>query len=264
MIGSVEVMKQDQHEKKVVVYAGNKAVYEEMITAAKSLLMHNKIDEVWFLAEHDREDFPYYIPDCIHVMNIKDQTIFPKNGPNMKTRFSYVVLMRAAFHKLFPDYHKILSLDIDTVVIGDITGLWDIDISDYYFAACEEPDCRKGNKYEKKPEFYKNQYMYFNAGVAMYNLDKLRDGTGDEGIKLLNEKEWYSVEQDTYNLVCNGKILDISSDYNSTTWCKPAKKPLIIHYAGTPTKEWNKVSLTTYFKLKTWDEVMDANSRLKG
>ena len=59
-------------------------------------------------------------------------------------------------------------------------------------------------------------------------------------------------------------ILDISSDYNSTTWCKPAKKPLIIHYAGTPTKEWNKVSLTTYFKLKTWDEVMDANSRLKG
>lgn len=38
---------------RVVVYAGDRNVYPDMLTATKSLLMHNRIDKVYLLIEDD-------------------------------------------------------------------------------------------------------------------------------------------------------------------------------------------------------------------
>lgn len=46
-----------------------------------------------------------------------------------------MVLLRAAYANIFWQYDRILSLDVDTIVVDDISGLWDIDLEDNYLAA---------------------------------------------------------------------------------------------------------------------------------
>lgn len=57
----------------------------------------------------------------------------------MKNRCSYMVLLRVVFTKIFPHLDKILTIDNDTIVKHNISELWDIDMTDYYFAGTTEP-----------------------------------------------------------------------------------------------------------------------------
>lgn len=225
---------------RIVVYAGDRNVYPDMLTATKSLLMHNRIDKVYLLIEDD--DFPVQLPKCVKTINVSGQKYFPPDSPNVACRFSYMALMRAVLAGVLPDCDMVLSLDIDTIVVDDISELWDLPMDDYYFAAVPEPTCRKGERNQKKrPKFYERQDDYYNAGVVLYNLAKIRaDGIMAENIRLLNTEEWYSVEQDTMNIACQGKILAISNEFNSSNWTGNAEKPKIVHYAGIPLAKWRK------------------------
>lgn len=49
-----------------------------------------------------------------------------------------MILLKTAFTKLFPDLDKILALDVDTIVVNNISKLWELDLNDYYVAAVEE------------------------------------------------------------------------------------------------------------------------------
>ena len=107
-----------------------------MLTAAKSLLMYSNVEKIYFLIEDDI--FPYELPQEIECMNISNQTYFPSDGPNFNNVCTYMVLIRAAYTKIFPDLDRILSIDMDTVVNENISDLWDLDLTNYYLAAVEE------------------------------------------------------------------------------------------------------------------------------
>ena len=246
---------------RIVVYSGNRDVYKDMYTAVKSLLMYNKIDRVYFLIEDD--EFPYDLPDVVEAMNVSDQVYFPEDGANYRTRFSYLCLLRACYAEIFPQHDRLLSLDIDTIVTGDISKLWDIDMDGYYLAACPEPISANGARYQKAPEYYVRQDDYYNVGVAVYNLKAQReDGIAWANVSLLNEREFFSIEQDTMNLTCQGKILPIQSEYNSSGWTGKPKNPKIVHYAGIPLKEWRKEILPHAFEEMPMESVMAANKKL--
>jgi len=49
-----------------------------------------------------------------------------------------MVLIRAAYTKIFLHLDRILSIDIDTIVNENISELWDLDLAGYYIAAAEE------------------------------------------------------------------------------------------------------------------------------
>lgn len=222
---------------KVVVYSGNQNVYSAMYTALKSLLRHNHIDTVWLVIEDD--EFPYKLPGCVKTINASKQAYFPEGSANIKTRFSFLALIRACYADMFPQYDKILSLDIDTIVTGDITPLWDIPLDDYYFAACKEPMSHKTGKHPKAPEYYEKQDCYYNVGVTMYNLKKQReDGIAEQNVRMLNETEYFSVEQDTLNLTCQGKIYPIPAKYNASLWTARPDDAVITHYAGIKLEQW--------------------------
>ena len=94
-----------------------------------------------------------------------------------------MVLIRAAYTKIFPNLDRILSIDMDTVVNENISDLWDLDLTDYYIAAVEEE------------ELTKSEGSYFNMGVAMMNLQKIRaDKKDDEMINALNTY-WYRYKE---------------------------------------------------------------------
>ena len=160
-----------------------------------------------------------------------------------------MALMRAALTKIFPDLDKILSLDVDTIINENISELWEIDLTDYYFAACREPDA----------ELSSDTYFTINAGVMMINLDKLRqDKKDDEIINALNTKEYKFDVQDAYPEFCQGHIYELAPDYNVNDYTdyKKARFRKIIHYAGI--KDWFHFPIVQkYFNLPVYDLVYD-------
>ena len=238
---------------KVVVYSGTRKVYPDMVTASKSLLAHTKVDRLYFVTEDSKNKFPIKLPDFFEVINVAEQQYFMPTCPNRNTHLTYMVLMRAAFHEIFPKEKVVLQLDCDTIVNGDISGIWDnYDISDYYFACVKEPSSCKGGKHER-PDISDE---YFNMGVALMNLEKLRDGKGDRLIRQLNYVRYKANEQDCINAWCKGKILELPSDYNaSRDWTAPTDNELITHFAGI--KEWRDEPLWKKYEKMTFEEAME-------
>lgn len=228
---------------KAAVYCGTRNLYADMVTAAKSLLHNTDVDNVYFLIEDDT--FTHELPPQIETINVSDQTYFSKDSPNYNSGWTYMVLMKAAMHRVFPKLDRILCLDVDTIVLDDISELWDLDMAGYYIAGARE---------------FQFEDLYINAGVMMLNLSRLRSlGKGDELIAVLNRKKFGWCEQDCFNERCIGGILEISGDYNACNYTIHSNKPKVVHYAAIPNwqkntrAKWHRY-LTQYRKMP-WEEV---------
>lgn len=251
--GSVTSAKPEAKENpRVVVYCGTFDVYMNMVASLKSLLSNVAVDKVYFLIEDDK--FPYDIPDIVECINVSDQKWFPKDGPNFNNSWTWMCMIRAAFPEIFPQYDKILSLDVDIVVNDNVKDLWDYDISDYYLAGVPE---RQRQKTASDP-------LYINFGVVLMNLKKLReDGKQAEIIDILNTTKVDCPEQGAFNRACAGHILGIPADFNYTTYSHitaDAQKERIIHYAGQ--KFWRHYALVKRYADRSWKEIMERQREL--
>lgn len=228
---------------KAACYFGSRNLYADMVSAVKSLLIHSDVEKVFLLIEDD--EFPYALPDAVETINISGivPAIFDPNGPNYKSNWTYIGLIRAALTKVFPDLDSILSIDCDTIVDKDISDLWDIPIDGFYFAAAKEPllsrilNC-----------------LYVNAGVTLFNLKKLReDGKDDEMIHLLNTKKLHFVAQDAMCECCQGGIKEIPSDYNATNYTEPTGNKKVIHFAGD--RNWRNYDIAKKYRDIPWPDI---------
>ena len=215
-------------EEKVVVYSGSKNLYPRMVTACKSLVANSQVDRVIMLVEDDK--FPYALPSFVELKNVSKQGYFAKDGANWNTSYTYMSLMRVTYSKLFPDISKVLQLDVDTIVLDDLAPLWDLDLSGYYFAAVEEKTGSWG-----MDEFGSDKY--YNIGVAMFNLDLIReDGIDDDLIRMLNKKKLSYIDQDAWHLLGASKALSLSARYNDSFVTAFTDDPAVVHYAAS--KKW--------------------------
>jgi lipopolysaccharide biosynthesis glycosyltransferase len=147
---------------------------------------------------------------------------------------------------------KIIYLDSDTVVDGDISKMWDIDLGGHY-AAVAKHRLRNGNK--AAPLGLPDSGIYFNSGVVVFNLSALRKtdllkrirGCHEELRKKLEAR--YLPDQDVLNYLFKGNIILLPPGYNFTVdtpapfaidhdfasldeWGDAFKNPLVIHYVG--------------------------------
>ena len=204
---------------RVVVYAGTKNIYEQMYVSLKSLLINNKIDRVFLLIEDD--EFPYPLPENVHLINVSDQGFFPEGSPNYGSKWTYMTMMRCVFGAIFPDEHRLLWLDCDTIVDDDITDLFDMDMNGYMYAGVIEPNnC-------------KNVFRYINCGVLLMNLDMIRQfNRENEMVMFLNTYKFNFPDQDVINMLCQGWIRIIGSEYNATHFTMQCIRPKIYHFAA--------------------------------
>ena len=224
---------------KTAVFAGSRNLYKDMVPAVKALLINSDVDKIYLLIEDD--NFPEYLPECVQTINVSNQQFFRKDGPNMKSCFTYLAMMRAALAYLFPDLDRILAIDCDAFAVRDCSKLWDLPIDDYYLAACREP----------ARSHYGQDYI--NIGVCLYNLKKLRDGMVDRVIDLLNTDPLGNLEQDAFCYLCQKKIYIMSSTWNSTVVTDPVKDPHIVHYCTF--NNWPEMPLTQKFRAVPWSDI---------
>ena len=228
---------------RVAVYTGSRNLYHDMIPAVKSMLMNGKPDLIYLLIEDDK--FPFWLPSNVKTINVSGQKFFPKDSVNMKSKFTYLAMMRAALAKVLPqDIDTVLSLDCDTLIVGDITELWERDLDGYYFSASIEPHRTRWDT------------LYTNTGVALYNLKMLREtGKVDEVIKELNTNTYPWVEQDVFNFLCQGGILPMPSKYNANNFTYPTDEIVIKHYAGYSC--WNAETDVQKYRTYGWNYITD-------
>ena len=228
---------------KTAVYGATRRLYADVIPAIKSLIYHSDVEQIYLMIEDD--EFPYWLPDCVECINVWNQRYFRWDGPNYTNGWTYMVLMKAALHRLLLDPGPILMLDVDTIVKKDISGIWDyFPLDGYWLAAAVEPT-----------KSVITHSMYINAGVMLMNLQKLReDGKGDELIEALNTKHYPFCEQDCIAELCQGGIKKLPSDYNVCRYTEPPFKEKIIHFAAVP--NWQEQPLIATYRDLPWDAVL--------
>lgn len=202
--------------KKAAAYCMTRNLYKWAIPSIKSLLINGKPDVIYLLIEDDEFPFKH---DKIKVINVSGQKFFPEGGPNYNNYWTWMTLMKVTLCKYLKRESRVLLLDVDTIIDGDISELWDLNIKDYYLAGGKEPDKSIND-------------LYVNCGVILFNLKKLRDGKADELIHALNTRLFGFMEQDAINELCKGQMLEFDPKFNAHPWSVPVDEPVIIHYAG--------------------------------
>lgn len=233
--------------RKVAVYCGTKNLYNDMLTAAKSLMIHSTIDQIYFLIEDNK--FPYLLPKIIKCINVSNQQFFDKNGINFNSPYTYMALIRSALTKILPDEDLVLSLDVDTIIDDNIDELWDIDMTKKYIAAVREPRRSTGS------------YTYINFGVCLLNLKLLREShKDDEIIYCLNHFYYRNDVQDCFSDKSQGRIYELHNKYNVTDgYTGKITEKKIIHFAGI--KVWQSEKIIEKYRymplnsvIKQWQE----------
>lgn len=177
---------------------------------------------------------------------------------------------------ILKDIDKILYLDADTLVIGDLSKLSSIDMTNKSVAGILED----GNIRHKKRLGMTNEMPYFCAGVIMMNLDFWR--TNDITEKIIcwareNNSILELPDQDSINYVCRNSsfllpfIYGVTPalyynkqimDEHKTELKKAFESPVIIHYAGWRQQPWFN-SCTHYAKDIWWDYQRKSKLKIK-
>lgn len=227
-----------------VVYSGSKNLYPYIYASMRSLLDHNDVEKVYILIEDDK--FPFDLPKNCEVRNISDQKYFTPDGVNYRSIFTYLCLIRVCYAEMFPNEDKVISLDADTIVNGSLEDMWNIDLTNKWFAMCpEELGYYRPFGKDKK---------YYNAGVALYNLKQIRkDKAVPKMVEYLNTVDCPCMDQEAWNYFGEDKVVELPVRFNETQYNGYTDHPAIIHFCG----EINWQNNPNMFRHEYLDKYMD-------
>ncbi len=170
--------------------------------------------------------------------------------------YNKMTLYRLVLPNMLEDIDKCVYLDSDTLVCGDIAELFSIDLNDFYLAAVRDSDIEKV-VYDNKGNL--DLKDYFNAGVLVLNLDKLRkDGMEKKFLESVGEK-WQFNDQDILNKFCKNKVKFLDGKFNQFSYSVNDKEqPVVMHYLGEPgMRPWE------YLYAKKWEKWWNVASIFK-
>lgn len=172
-------------------------------------------------------------------------------GYPLASRLSVMTYARLKVPSLLPDLTRVLYMDCDMIVRNDLTDLWQIDLEGHPVGACLDfVSAHKIKKLKVAPS------DYFNAGLLLMNLKKLREmGFEQRCLDEFNREERvFKSDQDLLNMIFAGDWKRIHNRWN--TFCdvsfgklsgkkiydispfrEAVADPAIIHYTGV--KPWS-------------------------
>lgn len=130
-------------------------------------------------------------------------------------RNSYTTYLKLFAFNLLPDYvHKILFIDSDTIVNGDLTDSMKIDMGESIVGAVKDGTC----EVYKIALGYAKKDSWYNMGVMLVNVDKWKHENCEEKIitqfKIRNS--YVAVDQDLLNITQHNNIYTLPIKYNIT------------------------------------------------
>lgn len=268
-----------------ILFCGNSKVFDGVLTCMLSIYKRTETKEPFSISiltmdvSHLNPDYTCIDDNMIsfldkvaksynaenEVRKIDVTEIYNKefaNSPNEQCYCSPYTLIRL-FADLIPGMpEKFLYLDIDVMFNRDITLLYDIDITDYEYAA--SPD--HYGKYLIRPD-------YINAGVLLINLTKCRQtGLFEKARNQIKTKKWLFADQDAlWHSTTKKKV--IAQKFNDQKFLHP-KSTVVRHFSKrlfwwpyphtANIKPYNVTKLHTIFKYDQFDDILYNYIYLKG
>lgn len=156
---------------------------------------------------------------------------------HLRDYYSKETYYRIFIPNLFPQYQKVLYLDCDITVLGDVSELYNTQIHGYYVGAVQEEVMQTfevfGNYVEKADGI--NRKNYFNAGILLINCRRWRNKLiAERFVDLLNRYTFRVVQDEDYlNVLCKENIKWLPLGWNKTSYKNEAfndKDLKIIHW----------------------------------
>jgi lipopolysaccharide biosynthesis glycosyltransferase len=165
-------------------------------------------------------------------------------------RYGLAVFYRLLLPAMLPaNVRKLIYIDVDTIVVGDLVQLYNIPLTDVPVAAVADPV-----EWDRPDLGIPDRANYFNSGVLLINIDLWKQQQiAEKAINFLKqypEKATY-VDQDALNAVLIGNWKKLDDKFNYTYRVVPVipRKDLekivatkvIIHY-NESAKPWHRHS----------------------
>lgn len=203
---------------------------------------------------------------------------------SQKTHVTTTALIKLEFPNFFEGLNQVLYLDSDIIVKGNINDLFSIDITEYYLAASFEYWIHLQNiRYKIRKD--QNKEFYFNSGVMLLNLRKMREDNISDKLweYKLNSAKTKLMDQECLNAVCQRAVMPLSIkwNFNPEFLCddyiddinkiyveeyKNCEQLLsdvrIIHYVGKNDKPWVYASAKMRQYWQREFELLDGNTVL--
>lgn len=223
--------------------------------------------------------------------------LIEKTQYHLCAHFTKATYYRLYAPSIFKNYKKIVYLDIDTLVLTDISKLYEENCDNYLIAATLDYGVIakiQSGRYESLDYFIKELNIkdpitnYFQAGVLVFNLEKMRqEKTEEQLLQTARDNNFAYVDQDVLNKVCYKKCKIIDSSWNTPTlagtrtdimhllpktmyekYVEDRRNPNIIHYCSYE-KPWKNPSsdLAEYFwhyarKTPFYEEILYRNLKV--
>jgi len=151
--------------------------------------------------------------------------------------FSVEMYYRLFIENIFPQYDKVIYLDCDIVVLGDISKLYNIDLEGNWLAGVT---CHIVKEHEVFSKYVKastgiDPINYINSGILLMNMKKLREvNLAEQFMYVLSTYNVDVIDPDQayINFLCRGHIKYLPNGWNKEAIDTPLQGDLnIVHYA---------------------------------
>lgn len=255
-----------------ILLCGNRKVFDGALTQLISMTNRTKESVQVFIMtmnlERVREDF---LPITDAQVSFLNNVLREKNPENQVKKLDVTEIYEQEFHKcvnetayctpytllrlladMIPEIpDKLLYLDIDIMIAGDIKQLWDIDVTDYEYAAVKE----KYGCWLIRPD-------YFNAGMLLLNMKKIREtGLLVKARELIRIKKLLFADQSAiFKSTTKKKLIpriyneQSKFDKKDTIVCHFCKRLMFRPYPHTENyKQWQVEEIHKYLHCHTFD-----------
>lgn len=255
-----------------IVFSVTDSYAEHLGVAVYSLLENNKSSFSIYVLSSDFSELSKKTIEKVVAYHPGSKITFIKPKSDIFTDLPLTIshitketYFRYCLGSLLPHCDKAIYMDVDLLILGDISSFWSVDIEGFYVAgsvdlfikdeASEFYDRTKHNSYKESIGLTESD-IYVNAGVLLLNLEKIRKD--DKEAELFSKTKELSgfikfQDQDIINLVFKDGIQPIDCIYNYTERdalekLRSPQEVRVVHFNG-PIKPW-AISYKSYAFMK--------------
>lgn len=262
-----------------VVFAADNNYVPQLTTTIYSAMTNANPDRYYDvtvlqkdIAGENQERMRQFLLGRFNNMNLRFADVSREiSGYDLTTSNAHISIetyYRFLIQKALPFYDKVLYLDSDIVINGDIAQLYDTELGDNLLAAVHDIDYQgnlnmndgKRLKYTNEKLHMKHPFQYFQAGVLVLNTKEMRKAYSiKQWLDYASDPDFIYNDQDVLNAHCEGRVVFLDWSWNVVHDCAnrvanvfsfapndsydayiaSRKDPKIIHYAGFE-KPWVK------------------------
>ncbi len=225
-------MDSKKYNQKIPICFATDDNYVPFLTVALASMLDNASKDnfymIYVLTSHLSEENmksikKHEVENCsIEFVQLSKELDKVQNMFHLRDYYSKETYYRIFIPNLFPQYQKVLYLDCDITVLGDVSELYNTEIHGYYVAAAQEEVMQTfevfGNYVEQADGI--NRKEYFNAGILLINCRRWRNKLiAERFVDLLNRYKFRVVQDEDYlNVLCKNNVKKLNLGWNKTSY----------------------------------------------